>query len=100
MLRVLMDILKEETQLGVLKCKLSGGLLLSSLLISTRAAEIQKAYAECPNTKLIASGYSQGCQLVHNAAAQLPVAVAQWISSAVIFGDPGTTTKLLGLRIY
>jgi cutinase len=58
------------------------------------AKEIQQAYAACPNTKLIASGYSQGGQLVHNAAAQLPAAVAQWISSAVIFGDPDNGTAV------
>jgi cephalosporin-C deacetylase-like acetyl esterase len=54
-----------------------------------RAAQIEQAYAQCPNTKLVASGYSQGGQIVHNAAALLPKAIANWISSVVIFGDPG-----------
>jgi len=58
------------------------------------AKQIQQAYAACPNTKLIASGYSQGGQIVHNAAAQLPVNVGQWISSAVIFGDPDNGTAV------
>ncbi|KAH8597743.1 putative cutinase [Bisporella sp. PMI_857] len=52
------------------------------------AAQIQSAYTKCPNTKLVASGYSQGGQIVHNAAALLPAKVAAWISSVVIFGDP------------
>lgn len=54
-----------------------------------RAIQIQQAHAKCPNTKLVASGYSQGGQIVHNAAALLPAAVGSWISSVVIFGDPG-----------
>lgn len=58
------------------------------------ATQIQQAYTQCPNTKLIAAGYSQGGQLVHNAAAQLPAAVGQWISSAVIFGDPDDGTPV------
>lgn len=53
-----------------------------------RAKQIAAAKTKCPNTKLIASGYSQGGQIVHNAAALLPVATAQWISKVVIFGDP------------
>jgi hypothetical protein len=35
------------------------------------------------------SGYSQGGQLVHNAAAQLPASVTANVAAAVIFGDPG-----------
>jgi hypothetical protein len=36
------------------------------------------------------SGYSQGGQLVHNAAKLLPAETAQKIAGAVTFGDPGT----------
>jgi len=52
------------------------------------ADQIQQAYSQCPSTKLVASGYSQGGQIVHNAAALLPADVGSWISSVVIFGDP------------
>jgi len=52
------------------------------------ATQIQQAYADCPNTKLTISGYSQGAQLVHNAAKLIPAEVAEWISSVVVFGDP------------
>ncbi|KAF4633673.1 hypothetical protein G7Y89_g4441 [Cudoniella acicularis] len=52
------------------------------------ATQIKAAKAACPNTKLIVSGYSQGGQIVHNAAALLPAATAEWISKVVIFGDP------------
>lgn len=58
------------------------------------AVQIEAAYAKCPNTKLVASGYSQGGQIVHNAAALLPAAVASWISSVVIFGDPDDGTPI------
>lgn len=34
------------------------------------------------------SGYSQGGQLVHNAARQLSAAAVSRVSAAVIFGDP------------
>jgi len=52
------------------------------------AAQIEQAYADCPDTKLTISGYSQGSQLVHNAAKLIPADVAEWISSVVVFGDP------------
>jgi len=52
------------------------------------AVQIEAAYKACPNTKLVASGYSQGGQIVHNAIGLLPATVAAWISKVVIFGDP------------
>ncbi|KAB8293506.1 hypothetical protein EYC80_007812 [Monilinia laxa] len=55
---------------------------------ASMASQIKAAYAACPNTHLIASGFSQGGQVVHNALALLPAATARWISSVVIFGDP------------
>ncbi|RAL60624.1 hypothetical protein DID88_009942 [Monilinia fructigena] len=55
---------------------------------ASMASQINAAYAACPNTHLVASGFSQGGQIVHNALALLPAATAKWISSVVIFGDP------------
>ncbi|RDL37274.1 Cutinase [Venustampulla echinocandica] len=52
------------------------------------ARQIEAARKACPNTKLIAGGYSQGGQIVHNAAKLLSADTAQWISKVVIFGDP------------
>ncbi|EHK97646.1 alpha/beta-Hydrolase [Glarea lozoyensis ATCC 20868] len=52
------------------------------------AAKITTLKAKCPNTKLITAGYSQGGQIIHNAAKLLPAATAQWISKVIIFGDP------------
>jgi len=55
---------------------------------TSMASEVEQAYKLCPNTKLTMAGYSQGGQIVHNAAALLPANVAKWVSSVVIFGDP------------
>ncbi|KAK8181074.1 cutinase [Phyllosticta citribraziliensis] len=52
------------------------------------AATVKEMVKSCPNSKVAMVGYSQGGQLVHNAAAQLDTAVAARVSAAVIFGDP------------
>jgi len=83
-----MVISRVETRLAAKKCKTSPSSSIPESLTTKRAAEIQQAYAQCPDTKLVASGYSQGGQIVHNAAALLPAEVGSWISSIVIFGDP------------
>lgn len=50
---------------------------------------IDKKVKECPSTKVVVSGYSQGGQVVHNAAKLLPASTMAKVSSVVIFGDPG-----------
>ena len=52
------------------------------------AALTEKAASECPNTKIILSGYSQGAQLVHNGANMLSAAAAARVVGVVMFGDP------------
>ncbi|KAF8665369.1 hypothetical protein AX16_000388 [Volvariella volvacea WC 439] len=42
----------------------------------------------CSNTKIVISGYSQGAQVTHLAAARLSSAVQQRVNAAVVFGDP------------
>ncbi|KAE8155098.1 cutinase-domain-containing protein [Aspergillus avenaceus] len=64
---------------------LSGGDAAGSAAMATQAKE---ALSSCPDTKLILSGYSQGCQIVHNAVEQLPAETASKISSVLLFGDP------------
>ena len=54
-----------------------------------RVSLIEQALLDCPSSKLIVSGYSQGAQLVHNAVALLSTASAEAISAVVMFGDPG-----------
>lgn len=55
----------------------------------TMAQLVQDTVQACPQSKVIMSGYSQGCQLVHNAAAMLPADVSGKVAGAVLFGDPG-----------
>ncbi|KAK2629384.1 hypothetical protein QTJ16_000204 [Diplocarpon rosae] len=52
------------------------------------AALVTQMMTACPETKVVMAGYSQGGQLVHNAANMLPPDVMAQVNSAVIFGDP------------
>lgn len=49
-------------------------------------AVIRQAKSQCPDTKIIASGYSQGAEVVHNALSD--ASVTSLVSGAVLFGDP------------
>lgn len=54
----------------------------------TMAQLTQQAVTQCPQSKVLMAGYSQGSQLVHNAAAMLPADVSSKVAGAVLFGDP------------
>ncbi|KAI9353301.1 cutinase [Zopfochytrium polystomum] len=64
---------------------------------NSRAALVMQAMADCPNTKVVMAGYSQGGQLVHNAADMLPPAVTAQVSAALIFGDPNNGAPVTGV---
>ncbi|OCK80869.1 carbohydrate esterase family 5 protein [Lepidopterella palustris CBS 459.81] len=64
---------------------LAGGDAAGSQLM---AQLVGQAQTQCPSTKLVMSGYSQGGQLVHNAAKMLTAAQTGFVNSVVIFGDP------------
>ena len=51
---------------------------------------VVQTMTQCPKTKLAVSGYSQGCQVVHNAAELLTsnAAATKFINSVILFGDP------------
>ncbi|CAF9934043.1 MAG: hypothetical protein HETSPECPRED_009085 [Heterodermia speciosa] len=55
----------------------NGGALMTSL--------VQQALQQCPDTKIVLSGYSQGGLVVHKSASSL---AATPPAAAVIFGDP------------
>ncbi|KAL8383200.1 hypothetical protein RB595_006792 [Gaeumannomyces hyphopodioides] len=55
---------------------------------NTMAGHVARATTQCPNTKIILSGYSQGAQLVHRAAGQLTAEVAGRVTAALTLGDP------------
>ncbi|ATZ57773.1 BccutA [Botrytis cinerea B05.10] len=63
----------------------------------TMATMVTSTLSSCPDTKLVISGYSQGGQLVHNAAKLLPAETTAKISSAVIFGDPDNGDPVQGV---
>ena len=63
----------------------------------SRAKLINNTLAACPNTPLLLSGYSQGAQLVHQAAASLPAKTTAKISSVILFGDPKNGTAIQGI---
>ncbi|KAK1992715.1 cutinase [Colletotrichum falcatum] len=49
---------------------------------------VARAVTQCPDTKIVLSGYSQGGQVVHNTANKLTAAQIARISAVLIFGDP------------
>ncbi|KLU81718.1 cutinase [Magnaporthiopsis poae ATCC 64411] len=64
----------------------------------TMANLVLQAKQQCPHTKIILSGYSQGGQLVHNAARILgPQGMISAVSAAVTFGDPYNPAPVPGL---
>ncbi|KAL9943726.1 hypothetical protein D7B24_000190 [Verticillium nonalfalfae] len=54
----------------------------------TMADLTARAASQCPNTRIVLSGYSQGAQLVHNAAEQISAAVTARVTAVLTFGDP------------
>lgn len=51
------------------------------------AKMVTQALSQCPNTKVVVSGYSQGGMVVHNAFSAQGLTSKQ-VAAAVIFGDP------------
>ncbi|KAH6712380.1 cutinase [Leptodontidium sp. MPI-SDFR-AT-0119] len=72
---------------------LQGGDPAGSVAMATM---VEGTVQNCPNAKIVMSGYSQGGQLIHNAAAMLPSATMAKISSVVIFGDPNNGKPVAG----
>lgn len=51
-------------------------------------ARVEATAANCPNTKLILGGYSQGAAVVAYAGADIPAAVQDRVAGVVLFGKP------------
>ncbi|KAL6233719.1 cutinase-domain-containing protein [Aspergillus navahoensis] len=60
----------------------SGGPKMASL--------VETALKQCPDTKVVLGGYSQGAMVVHNAASKLS---SGQVAGAVTFGDPFKSQK-------
>lgn len=59
----------------------AGGDATGSQLMANLTA---RAQSQCPHTKLVLSGYSQGAQLVHKAGALLTASQAAFVNSVVV----------------
>jgi predicted esterase len=59
------------------------------------AQYVQQALKQCPSTKVIVSGYSQGGMVVHNAFSQ-GISASQ-VAGAIMFGDPLKRQAISGL---
>ncbi|RAK96786.1 carbohydrate esterase family 5 protein [Aspergillus ibericus CBS 121593] len=68
-----------------------GNMSLGSSGGPTMASYVKEALQQCPNTKVVLGGYSQGSMVVHNAANSLS---AGQLSGAVLFGDPLKMTSV------
>lgn len=55
---------------------------------ATMASNVKQALAQCPKTKIVVSGYSQGGLVVHNAFNSQGLTSTQ-VSAAMMFGDEG-----------
>jgi cutinase len=51
-------------------------------------AHIQDTVANCPNTKLVLGGYSQGSTVVDLASNSMPAPVADHVAAVALFGEP------------
>lgn len=57
---------------------------------------MERSLSQCPNSKIVLSGYSQGGQLVHKAATNLGSKMSS-VNSVVIFGDPMNGTAVANI---
>ncbi|KGO75671.1 Cutinase [Penicillium italicum] len=64
---------------------IAGNALLGASGGPAMAQLVKQALSQCPQTKVLLGGYSQGAMVVHNAANTL---AAGQVTAAVLFGDP------------
>ena len=57
---------------------------------------VTQSLTQCPDSKIILSGYSQGAMVVHNAASQSGFPAAK-IAGVVLFGDPLNGSAVKGV---
>ena len=61
-------------------------------------AHIQQTVADCPNSRIVLGGYSQGSTVIDLATASMPAPVADHVAAVALFGEPssGFSTMLWG----
>lgn len=67
--------------------------LLSSALAGAGDARthVQNMVANCPNTRMVLGGYSQGAGLIDSTTDQLAPQVADHVAAVAVFGNPEST---------
>ena len=60
------------------------------------AALVKQSIAQCPSSKIVVSGYSQGAEVVHNAMASQGLKPGQ-VAAAVLFGDPDKSQSVANI---
>ncbi|MGV0624874.1 cutinase family protein [Mycolicibacter minnesotensis] len=65
---------------------------------SDASARIQNTIANCPKTKLVLGGYSQGAGVIALSSNSLPASVADHVAAVALFGPPSSpySTSLWG----
>jgi cutinase len=54
-------------------------------------AHVQSTVANCPDTKIVLDGYSQGAAVIDMITEELPPEVASHVTAVVVFGNPKST---------
>ena len=54
-------------------------------------AHVQSTVANCPNTKMVLGGYSQGAAVIDMITDELPPEVANHVAAVAVFGNPEST---------
>ena len=55
---------------------------------SDARAHVQSTIANCPNTKMVLGGYSQGAAVIDMVTEELPPEVASHVAAVAVFGNP------------
>ncbi|GAQ36980.1 cutinase family protein [Mycobacterium pseudoshottsii] len=62
----------------------------ASLGSDDASAHIQGTVANCPNTKIVLGGYSQGATVIDLASTAMPSTVADNVAAVALFGEPSS----------
>jgi cutinase len=56
--------------------------------VNDSSVHVQSTAANCPNTKMVLGGFSQGAAVVDNITETMPPAVADQVAAVAVFGNP------------
>ncbi|PWW77665.1 Carbohydrate Esterase Family 5 protein [Tuber magnatum] len=63
---------------------------------SDMADLVGRAASQCPDSKIVLSGFSQGAQVTHKAAKKIPTSLQPKVAAIVLFGDPNNGAAFPG----